>query len=71
MWNYYWGMSAAQIELAIVDGPMIVYKHDKSTKGEKKKPTGASVERAALNWRIEHGENDGKMTVDLSDFNLG
>lgn len=72
MWNYYWGYTAAQIELAIADGPVIVYKHDKKgTDGKKKKPTGASVERAALQWEQEHKQDGGKITVDLSDYKLG
>lgn len=67
MYNYYWGYTAAQIELAIVDGPVVVYKKDKK---EKVKPSGAAVERAALAYEQETKENGGKIKVDFSDFNI-
>ena len=66
MWNYYWGMTAAQIELAIADGPVIVYKHDKKGKDGKVKPSGAAVERAALEWEREHADgSSGRMVLNL------
>lgn len=65
MWNYYCGYTAAQVELLVADGPVIVYKHDKKD-GKKTKPTSAAVERAALSWEQEHGEGgDHKITVNI------
>lgn len=66
MWNYYWGMSSAQIELAIADGPVIVYKHDK--KDKSKKPTAAAIEKAALLWEQEHKEDGGKLKLNMKNF---
>lgn len=31
MWDYYWGLTAAQVELLTVDQPIVVYKADKKT----------------------------------------
>ncbi len=31
MWDYYWGFTAAQIELLTIDQPIIVYKRDENT----------------------------------------
>lgn len=68
MWNYYCGMTAAQVELAIADGPVIVYKHDKKKDG-KVKPSSAAVERAALEWEKEHADgSDGKITLNLGEM---
>ena len=29
MWDYYWGLTAAQVELLTIDQPIVVYKADK------------------------------------------
>ena len=29
MWDYYWGLTAAQVELLSIDQPIVVYKADK------------------------------------------
>lgn len=29
MWDYYWGLTAAQVELLTIDQPIIVYKAEK------------------------------------------
>lgn len=34
MWNYYWGYTAQQIQLLLLDAPVIVYK-DKNKKDRK------------------------------------
>ena len=34
MWDYYWGFTAAQVEILTVDQPIVVYKKD----NDKKKP---------------------------------
>lgn len=35
MWEYYWGYTSAQIELASIDAPMVAYKKREKTKEEK------------------------------------
>ena len=30
MWDYYWGLTAAQVELLTIDQPIIVYKADET-----------------------------------------
>lgn len=34
MWDYYWGLTAAQVELLTIDQPIVVYKKD----NDKEKP---------------------------------
>ena len=29
MWDYYWGLTAAQVELLTIDQPIVVYQKDK------------------------------------------
>jgi hypothetical protein len=28
MWDYYWGLTAAQVELLVIDQPIVVFKKD-------------------------------------------
>lgn len=67
MWNYYWGYSAAQIELAIADGPVIVYKKDKKS-GAKSKPTAASIERSMLRYEERKRAGKTQQVFDPSEF---
>lgn len=52
-WDYYWGLTAAQIELRIIDAPFIAYKADSSAPkpGEKGfKRTAAQANAEYENW---------------------
>lgn len=37
MWGYYWGYSAAQVQLLVADTPIVTYKKDKSNKPKRPK----------------------------------
>ena len=39
MWDYYWGLTAAQIELLTIDQPIVVYKKDEDNDKPWKKGT--------------------------------
>ena len=39
MWNYYWGLTAVQIELLTIDQPIVVYKKDEDNDKPWKKGT--------------------------------
>lgn len=39
MWDYYWGLTAAQVELLTIDQPIVVYKADKDNDKPWKKGT--------------------------------
>lgn len=58
MYEYYWGHTAAQIELIDVDAPMICYKkHDDDTKNNLKpgdkgyKPNAKKLESTVDRWK--------------------
>ena len=52
MWDYYWGLTAAQVEILTIDQPIVVYKADK----DKAKPwkdgsvSGEYANKAYLKW---------------------
>ena len=61
MWGYYWEYTAAQIELGLVDCPIVTYprKKKKKQKGEMPefdKADADSVKKAAENWKKKYGE---------------
>lgn len=39
MWDYYWGLTAAQVELLTIDQPIVVYKADEDNDKPWKKGT--------------------------------
>jgi len=39
MWDYYWGLTAAQVEILTIDQPIVVYKADKDNDKPWKKGT--------------------------------
>jgi len=49
MWGYYWVHTAAQIELGLIDCPIIVYERGKKRKGGKGE--GPEFEKAWM-WLI-------------------
>lgn len=62
MWGYYWEYTSAQIELGLVDCPIVTYprRKKKKQKGEMPdfdKADAASVNKAAEKWRSKYGNN--------------
>lgn len=65
MYEYYWGYTAAQIELASADAPMVAYKKREKTKEEKLKGyTREKAERDYQRWL----ERKKKRKFDLQTF---
>ena len=52
MWDYYWGLTAAQVELLTIDQPIVVYKADKDKAKPWKDGTVSSdyANKAYLKW---------------------
>ena len=73
MWDYYWGLTIAQVELLTIDQPIVVYKRDDSNKpkpGEKGFTRTADQAQAAYRkWkeRQEREKNSGKK-INLNTF---
>ena len=56
-YDYWWGYSAAQIQLMVVDAPLIVYTH-----GKDRKPSKREIEEKFEEWK---GKNSGgKISID-------
>ena len=61
MWGYYWEYTSAQIELGLVDCPIVTYprRKKKKQKGEMPefgKADAASVNKAAEKWKKKYGD---------------
>lgn len=60
-WNYWWGLTSAQIEFGLIDQPFVDYKS-----GDKKKHTRAEMNALAAEWEERRKANGGSM---LSGWN--
>lgn len=79
MWNYWWGLSENQIDLLLVDQPLVVYPRNKD--GKKKgngrgcelpPPSKKKIAEAEMKWKQKYG-NGQKPKLDFStnDFKIG
>lgn len=72
MYDYYWGLTVAQIELLSIDAPMVVYKHerrkDKNGKLAPKKANAVDVLKTAAAYKEKYKNKENKHTLDLSGF---
>ena len=73
MWDYYWGLTAAQIELLTIDTPIVVYKRDDSGKpkpGEKGfTRTAEQARKEYERWKArQEAEKKKGVKIDLSTF---
>lgn len=59
-YNYFWGLTCAQIELGLADQPFVDYKTDKS---KAKKHSRAEMDSLAERWRKAREENGGSMSA--------
>lgn len=57
-WDYWWGYTAAQLELMVVDAPLVVYDTDKKSK-KKRKPSALQIARSEKRFLEEHGDGKG------------
>ena len=72
MWDYYWGLTTAQIELLTIDQPIVVYKKDEDNDKPWKKGTvsGTYAKSQYDKWleKKKKREAEGK---NLDIFNKG
>lgn len=72
MYEFYWGHTAAQIDLIRIDAPMVVYKalKDKPKPGEKGyTKTAAQAARDYERWKKRKEEEKQKgIVIDLNTF---
>lgn len=70
MYDYYWGLTVAQIELLSIDAPMVVYKHerkrDKNGRIIPKKASAVEVMQATTAYKEKYKNKENKHTLDLS-----
>lgn len=67
MWDYYWGLTAAQVELLTIDQPIVVYKADKKEAPWKDGKVSEEYAKSQYRkWleRKQQREREGK-TIDL------
>lgn len=72
MWGYYWGMSAAQVELCVADAPVTDYGSGrKRGKGEASpyRPEATDIQDKARRWEEKYEKGE-KVTIDLEGFKL-
>lgn len=68
MWNYYYGMTLAQIELLTSDCPIIIYNTNKDKKDGTRKPRMGEVNDAMRRWKHKYGNKDNKVNLDLNEY---
>ena len=68
MWNYYYGMTLAQIELLTSDCPIIIYNTKKDKKDGAKKPRAGEVNDAMRRWKNKYGKKGNKVNLDLNEY---
>ena len=74
MWDYYWGLTAAQVELLTIDQPIVVYKADKDNDKPWKKGTVSETyaNKQYQKWleKKKKREAEGK-TLDIGQIQNG
>lgn len=72
MWGYYWGYTAAQIELMAADCPITVYNHKgkRNKKNKFDKADAYDVERKAKEWKDKYGKGTDGIQIDLSGYSI-
>lgn len=61
-YDYWWGYTAAQIELMAVDQPLVVYKKD------KKKVTKKDMDKVYEEWENRKHKFKPGETINLNDY---
>lgn len=66
MWNYYYGMTLAQIELLTSDCPLVLYN---TKKDKKKAPSKDDIEKAKKKWEEKYATSPSRtITLDLNGY---
>ena len=75
MYDYYWGLTAAQVELLTIDQPIVVYKKDTEAAKNEKKPwengtaTAEYAQQQYARWKArQEAEKKKGVKVDLGTF---
>lgn len=66
MWDYYWELTAAQVELLAIDQPLVAYKADKDN--DKPWKNGTATEGYANNQYQKWLEKKKKREAEGKDF---
>lgn len=72
MYEYYWGMSSAKIELLVADRPLTLYKRHDPNEGKKPgdpgwKPNKKKLEASVEKWKKRKKERE-ERGFDLNKF---
>lgn len=68
MWNYYYGMTLAQIELLTSDCPLVLYN---TKKDKSKTPKKDAIEKAKKDWEDKYKKSQSnKIILDLNGYSL-
>ena len=74
MWDYYWGLTAAQVELLTIDQPIVVYKKDEDNDKPWKNGTvsGSYADKQYQKWlaKKKQREAEGK-NLDITQIQQG
>jgi len=67
MWDYYWGLTAAQVELLTIDQPIVVYKAEKdNTPWKDGKATESYAKSQYQKWLEKKKKRDAEgKTLDM------
>jgi hypothetical protein len=69
MWGYRWGLTAAQIDLLVIDQPLIVYdRKDKNGNSILDAPSKDEIKNVAAQWKAKYGEQGERMQPTTFDF---
>lgn len=66
---YNWVYTLAQIELILVDRPLVLYKDDKGKGGKSNTPSSKDAQRAYEDWlKRKNGDKDKGSKIKLNDW---
>lgn len=79
-WGYFCGLTEAQVDLLLMDQPVVNYKHPKDKpkpvkKGkygirEMKRPSNAKINAVSSEWSKKYGNGESKPRINLGGFDL-
>ena len=77
MYDYWWGLTERQIDLLLIDQPVINYKHSKTDRKRGKDsvppaPSRRKITEAEMKWKQKYGNGQKpKLNLNLSEFKIG
>lgn len=74
MYEYYWGLTVAQVELLSIDVPIVVFKRDKKRDKHGKlipnKPRSVDVVKRAMEYEDKYKNTENKHSFDFGGFEI-